>query len=161
MKNSIRKTRRKTQKRGRRRSLRGGAIFSTEEKDNLRKDGGFTQEQLDYLASLPENFRSSFGSVQNSDYDFIKSWQMSVSDLYDIPPTPENMKELASKTIEDFKYFFERRAPQEEPRQEDNNHLTDGLEDGLENGLDENISSVSLGGKRKRRHTRRRSNKRH
>jgi hypothetical protein len=155
MKNSVRKSRKKTHKRGRGRSLRGGAVFTTEEKDNLRKDGGFTQDQLDYLASLPENFRSSFGSVQNSDYDFIKSWQMSVSDLYDIPPTPENMKQLAEKTIEDFKYFFERRTQQQEQPQAETDDTGSVWDE-----MDANISSVSLGGKRKRRYTRRRSNKR-
>lgn len=151
-------SRRKMQKQRKTRSRKqkGGTTFTTEQKDNLIKDGGFTIDQLDYLASLPENFRSIFGSVDQSDYDFIKKWQTSVSDLYDIPPTPENMKELANKTIEDFKYFFERRAvqeaaPLEEPNQDDSITFNNASED-----MDANISSVSFGGKKKRR-TRRRS----
>lgn len=157
MKHSVRRSRKRTQKRTRTRGHRGGAVFTTQEKDNLIKDGGFTQEHLDYLASLPNNFGSLFGSYEQNDYNFIKAWQMSVSELYDIPPTPENMKELAAKTIEDFKYFFERRAQQQSQPQEQVQE--DELGD-ITNELDANISSVSLGGRRKRRYTRRRSNKR-
>lgn len=162
MKHSVKKTRKqsrgrsRSQKKARSRRQQGGTTFTTEQKDNLIKDGGFTIEQLDYLASLPENFRTLFGSTDQSDYDFIKRWQISVSDLYDIPPTSENMKELANKTIEDFKYFFERRALQQqgslaEPSQDNSITFNDTSAD-----MDANISSVSFGGKKKRR-TRRRS----
>lgn len=163
MKHSRKRTRRQTkqrtrsQRRSRARSRRqqGGTTFTTEQKDNLIKDGGFTMEQLDYLASLPENFRSLFGSIEQNDYDFIKKWQTSVSELYDIPPTSENMKDLANKTIEDFKYFFERRAAQEEAPLEQSS--IQNQDDSITfNDMDANISSVSLGGRKKRR-TRRRS----
>lgn len=153
MKHSTKRTRRqirtRKQSRSRRQRQRGGTVFTTQEKDNLVNDGGFTYEQLDYLTSLPNNFRTLFGSTNANDYDFIKSWQKSVSELYDIPPTSENMKELAAKTIEDFKYFFERRASQAQEQE-----ITPQNDD-----MDVNISSVTFGGRIKRRHTRRRSNK--
>lgn len=162
MKTSTKRTRKQSrtkmqrQRKTRSRKQQGGTTFTTQEKDNLIKDGGFTIEQLDYLASLPQNFRSLFGSVNKSDYDFIKSWQSSVSDLYDIPPIPENMKELANKTIEDFKYFFERRAAQQENSLEESTQDSSITMNGDLTDMDANISSVSFGGKKKRR-TRRRS----
>lgn len=159
MKRHVKRTRKQSrrlsraQRKSRSRKQKGGTTFTTEQKDNLIKDGGFTIEQLDYLASLPENFRSMFGSVVDNDYDFIKQWQQSVSELYDIPPTQENMKQLANKTIEDFKYFFERRSNnQEDQRDEHNDSVT--FDNSIAD-MDANISSISLGGK-KRRKTRRR-----
>lgn len=160
MKRSIKKTRKQSRRRtrsqrvARSRKQQGGATFTTEQKDNLIKDGGFTIEQLDYLASLPENFRTLFGSAVQSDYDFVKKWQESVSELYDIPPTSENMKELANKTIEDFRYFFESRANNQQDNQQEV-EMDDSITFGNNStDMDANISSVSLGGKKRR--TRRR-----
>jgi hypothetical protein len=125
-----------------RKSQKGGTTFTTQEKDNLIRDGGFTQEHLDYLASLPENFRREFGGVTSSDYDFIKDWQKSISELYDIPFIPENMKEIADRTIQDFKYHYERRNT--------SNNIDDSITFDVENPNEINISNVSLGGKRKK-----------
>lgn len=154
MKRSVKKTRKQSRTQRKSRSIKqhGGTTLTESDKNNLINDGGFTREQVDYLVSLPDNFRTSFGSRHINDYTFIKDWQMSVSDLYGIPPIAENMKELASKTIEDFKYFFERMSAQqtEEPNQDDSITFGNTSAD-----MDANISSVSLGGKKKRR-TRRR-----
>lgn len=129
------KSRRKTQK--------GGTTFTTQEKDNLIRDGGFTQEQLDYLASLPENFRREFGAVSSSDYDFIKDWQKSIAELYDIPLIPENMKEIADRTIQDFKYHYERSG--------NNQIMDDSITFDVENPNEVNISErPSFGGKYKK-----------
>jgi len=128
------KSRRKTQK--------GGATFTTQEKDNLIRDGGFTQEHLDYLASLPENFRTEFGAVSSSDYDFIKDWQKSTAELYDIPFIPENMKEIADRTIQDFKYHFERSGR--------NTNIDDSNTFDIENPNELNVSNISLGGRRRK-----------
>jgi hypothetical protein len=136
------------------RKQKGGTTFSTQEKDNLIKDGGFTQEHLDYLATLPEDLGSVFGSVSGTNYDFIKRWQMSVSDMYDIPPTSQNMRELANKTIEDFKFYFERRNQPQEMDQNEENQLD------ISNISDANISELpSFGGIRHKRGKRTRKQK--
>jgi hypothetical protein len=155
MRHSTKRTRKQSRGRSRRQRQQGGAIFTTEEKDNLVNNGGFTYEHLDYLGSLPNDFRRLFGSFERNDYNFIKAWQMSVSDLYDIPPTAENMKQLAEKTIEDFKYFFERRSNPQFAQNDAPEQDTSSV------NLDTNISSVSFGGSKKRKYTRRRSNKKH
>lgn len=143
MKRTLRKNRKYSRKQ------KGGTTFTTEEKNNLLKDGGFTQEHLDYLATLPENLATAFGSVSGTNYDFIKRWQMSVSDMYDIPPTSQNMRHLADKTIEDFKYFFERRPEQSEINQDEQNTLDDS------NISDANISELpSFGGVHHKKHKR-------
>jgi len=163
MKRTLKKNRKYSRKQ------KGGATFTTQEKDNLINDGGFTQEDLAYLATLPENFsREIFGSVDGSNYDFIKRWQMSVSDMYDIPPTPQNMRELARKTIEDFKYFFERRGQEAIVDENEQNRL-DASNISDVNLNEVNISELpSFGGvhhkknkKSKKRKTMRRKTRRH
>jgi hypothetical protein len=152
MKKSVKRTRRS---KSRTRTQKGGAVFTTQEKDNLIRDGGFTQEQLDYLASLPENFRRDFGSVTQSDYDFIKDWQKSVSELYDIPFTPENMKEISSRTIEDFKYHYDRARNQDQAFENMDNSIISSV-----NENEQNISELpSFFGGKSRRNRRKKSRK--
>jgi hypothetical protein len=137
MKRTLRKNRKYSRKQ------KGGTTFSTQEKDNLLKDGGFTQEHLDYLATLPEDLGRVFGSVTGTNYDFIKRWQMSVSDMYEIPPTSQNMRELANKTIEDFKFYFDRIAENQQNRM--NERQENRMNEREQNNIDiSNISDVNI-----------------
>lgn len=163
MKRTLRKSKKYSRKQ------KGGATFTTQEKDNLINDGGFTQEHLDYLATLPEDFSRILGSVTGSNYDFIKRWQVSVSDMYDIPPISENMRQLANQTIEDIKSYFERiNERQEELSEAEQNQLD------MSNISDINVNEIniserpSFGGvhhkkqkKSKKRKTNRRKTRRH